>query len=81
MFTRKMVRIPFAAALFAVVLFAPGRTAVAQDTDDVVACLDKAAEKLVSCTEALSWKYEALCYSRYASDSILCAPSVLLKKV
>lgn len=81
MFTRKLVRVPFVAALFAVVLFAPGRQAVAQDTDEVIACLDKAADKLVDCTKALTWKYEALCYSRYASDAILCAPSVLLKKV
>lgn len=79
MFTRKMVRVPFVAALFALVLFAPGEPAAAQSADEVVACVDRAADKLKACTDALSWQYEALCYSRYAADGILCAPRILLK--
>lgn len=79
MFTRKMVRIPLVAALFAVVLFAPGKPAAAQSSDDVVACIGKAADKLVECTQALPWYLEDWCYARYASDGILCLPSILLK--
>lgn len=75
MFTRKMARIPLVAALFAVVLFAPGKDAAAQSkSGDVVACIDRAADALKDCTDALPWYAEALCYSRYASDGILCLP-------
>ncbi len=81
MFTRKMVYIPLATALIAVVLFAPGKAARAQtNTDAVVACIDSAADKLKACTDALAWYAEALCYARYAADGILCTPALLLKK-
>ena len=80
MFTRKMVRIPSVAALFAAVLFAPGKSADAQSaSDEVVACISEAADKLVECTKALPWYLEDWCYARYASDGILCLPSILLK--
>lgn len=79
MSTRKMVRIPFVAALFAAVLFAPGKPAAAQSADEVVACVGRAADKLKACTDTLAWYYEALCYARYAADGILCAPKMLLK--
>ncbi len=76
---RKIVRIPFLAALLIALIAAPTRSVDAQSrTGGVVACLDAAANDLVSCVDDLPWYAEALCYARYASDAILCLPAILV---
>ena len=77
---RTWVRLPYVFALaLALGLSALTEADAQSPTDGVVKCLDDAAEELKQCVDDLPWYAEALCYSRYASDGILCAPSVMLK--
>lgn len=56
-----------------------GTTAPSTPTEVVVQCLDAAATVFVQCLADLPWYAEGLCYSKYAADGVLCAPSTLLK--
>jgi len=56
-----------------------GTTAPSTPTEVVVQCLNAAATAFVQCLTDLPWYAEGLCYSKYAADGILCAPSTLLK--
>ena len=77
---RKIVRIPFLAALLIALIAATTGSADAQGrATDVVACVSAAADELVSCVDALPWYYEALCYARYAADGVLCIPAINAK--
>lgn len=77
---RTWVRLPYVVALVFGLVLSSVTTAQAQSkTDDVVKCVDDAANELKQCVDDLPWYAEALCYARYASDGVLCAPSVLIK--
>ncbi len=56
-----------------------GTTAPSTPTEVIAQCLDAAATAFVQCLTDLPWYAEGLCYSKYAADGILCAPSTLLK--
>lgn len=75
---RKIVRIPFLAALLIALIAATTGSADAQSrSSGVAACVDAAADAFVSCVDDLPWYAEPLCYARYASDGILCMPAIL----
>ncbi|MBL8996122.1 MAG: hypothetical protein JNL44_02300 [Gemmatimonadetes bacterium] len=75
---RKLARLPYLFALVIGLGLSSMSEAKAQSpTQDVYACLDGAADAFKSCVDDLPWYAEALCYARYASDGILCAPSVV----
>lgn len=77
---RRWLRVPLAMALAVGMLFGGSAAAEAQSlTQDAVKCVDDAANELKKCVDDLPWYAEALCYARYASDGILCAPSVLFQ--
>lgn len=77
---RKVVRLPYIFALVVGLGLSALNGAAAQSpTDKVRACVDAAADELVECVADLPWYYEALCYARYASDGLLCAPSLVTK--
>ena len=79
MVRRMIVRSSFVFAFLAALLVSPVPSAEAQSpTNDVVACIDNAANELKKCVDEVRWYAEALCYARYASDGILCAPGVAL---
>lgn len=75
---RKWVQLPYILALVIGLGLSSMAEAKAQSrTSDVVACLDGAADEFKRCIDDVKWYAEALCYARYASDGILCAPSVV----
>ncbi|HRN52542.1 MAG TPA: hypothetical protein PK788_03550 [Gemmatimonadaceae bacterium] len=77
---RRWLRLPLALALAVGMMFGGSAKAEAQSlTQDAVKCVDDAANELKKCVDDLPWYAEALCYARYASDGILCAPSVLFQ--
>lgn len=77
---RTWVRVPgMLGLLFALVLGSVRGAEAQSPTQEAVACVEAAADELKKCVDDLPWYAEALCYARYASDGILCAPSVVLK--
>lgn len=77
---RTWVRLPYVFGLVLALGLSAMTEAKAQSkTDEVVECIDNAADELKKCVDDLKWYQEALCYARYASDGILCAPSIALK--
>ncbi|MFN0098848.1 MAG: hypothetical protein ACKVS7_09255 [Gemmatimonadaceae bacterium] len=77
---RKWVRLPYIFALVIGLGLSTMTEAKAQSpTQAAVKCVESAAEDLVACVDELPWYAEALCYARYASDGILCAPSVVFR--
>ena len=81
---RAMVRLPLACALVFGMLFGVSSDALAQTaspTQNTVSCVDGAANELKQCVDDLPWYAEALCYSRYASDGVLCLPSMIIRAV
>lgn len=75
---RKIVRIPFLAALLIALIAATTGSADAQSrSSGLVACIDGAANEFKTCIDSVRWYAEALCYSRYAADGILCIPALL----
>lgn len=77
---RKWVRLPYIFALVIGLGLSAMTEAKAQGSaGDVLNCVDSAADAFVSCVDDLPWYAEALCYLRYASDGILCAPSVVYR--
>jgi hypothetical protein len=76
------VRLPYLVALaFALILGPRGAAEAQSPTNDIVKCVDGAANELKKCVDDLPWYAEALCYARYASDGVLCAPSVAFEAV
>jgi hypothetical protein len=79
---RKWVRLPYIFALIIGLGLSAITEAKAQSpSSGVVACIDGAANELKTCVDDLPWYQEAACYLRYASDGILCAPSVVFRAV
>ncbi len=77
---RKWVRLPYIFALVIGLGLSAMTEAKAQSpTSDAVECVKSAADELVGCVEGLPWYQAAFCYMRYASDGILCAPSIVFK--
>lgn len=77
---RAMLRLPLAAALVLGLIVGGAPKVEAQSlTDAAVKCVDDAANELKKCTDDLPWYAEPLCYARYASDGILCAPGITFK--
>ena len=77
---RKWVRLPYIFALVIGLGLSAMTEAKAQSqTSDIAGCVDGAANELMSCVDDLPWYAEALCYARYASDGILCAPSIVYR--
>ena len=77
---RKWVRLPYIFALVIGLGLSALTEAKAQGlTGSTVACVDGAADEFKSCIDDLPWYGEALCYLRYASDGILCAPSIVYR--
>ncbi len=80
MIERRFARVPLVLALALAALFIPPQGVEAQSpSDGIVGCIDKAADEFKKCVDDLAWYAEGLCYARYASDGVLCAPSVVLK--
>lgn len=79
---RKWARLPYILALVVALGLNSVTEADAQSrTNDVVACIDAAADELKKCVDDLPWYQEAACYARYAADGILCAPSVMFNAI
>ncbi len=77
---RTWVRLPYVFGLVLALGLSALTEADAQSpTNGVVKCVDDAANELKQCVDDLPWYAEALCYARYASDGVLCAPSIMLK--
>ncbi len=77
---RKWVRLPYIIALVIGLGLSAMTEAKAQSpTSGIVGCVEGAADELVRCVEDLPWYTEWACYMRYASDGILCAPSIAFK--
>ena len=77
---RKWVRLPYIFALVLGLGLSSMTEAKAQSpTEGVVGCIDAAANEFKRCIDDLPWYGEALCYARYASDGILCAPSIVYR--
>lgn len=77
---RKWVRLPYIFALVIGLGLSSMTEAKAQSpTSDAVECVDGAANELKSCVDDLPWYAEGLCYLRYASDGVLCAPSIVYR--
>lgn len=77
---RKWVRLPYIFALVIGLGLSSLTEAKAQSpTSDIVGCLDGAADELKTCIDDLPWYAERFCFMRYASDGILCAPSIVFK--
>lgn len=78
---RAMVKLSLGLALVFGLLLGGGEAEAQSQTSEVKACVERAADALVECVDDLPGWAEILCYSRYASDGILCAPSVLFKAI
>jgi hypothetical protein len=79
---RKWVRLPYVFALVIGLGLSSLTEAKAQSpSSGIVGCVDGAADALKSCVDDLPWYGEALCYLRYASDGILCAPSIVFRAI
>ncbi|MGA1359618.1 MAG: hypothetical protein ACO32Z_00360 [Gemmatimonadaceae bacterium] len=60
-------------------LLAQGSTPTPTPTELFVKCIENSADAFVRCVADLPWYAEALCYSKYGADGILCVPATLLK--
>lgn len=79
---RKWVRWPYILALVIGLGLSAMTEAKAQSpSSGIVGCVDGAANEFKSCVDDLPWYAEGLCYLRYASDGILCAPSVVFRAI
>lgn len=79
---RKWVRSPYILALVIGLGLSAVTPAKAQSrSNDVIACIDAAADEFKRCVDDLPWYQEAACYARYAADGILCAPSVVFNAI
>jgi len=79
---RKWVRLPYIFALVLGLGLSAMTEAKAQSpAGDVIRCIDGAADEFKKCVDDLPWYGEALCYARYASDGILCAPSIVFRAI
>jgi hypothetical protein len=81
---RMLLKWPLVLALVFGMLFGASNDAYAQTaspTQNTVSCVDGAANELKQCVDDLPWYAEALCYSRYASDGVLCLPSMIIRAV
>lgn len=50
-------------------------------TEDIVACVENAAESFHTCWEEHAWYVRPLCTAKYAADALLCGPMEIVEKL
>ena len=69
----------FVAALIAALALRANVSRAQGPTDQVANCIDAAAQEFSDCVYDHAWYVAPLCAVRYASDTELCLPKLLIK--
>ncbi|HSJ23930.1 MAG TPA: hypothetical protein VK929_04535 [Longimicrobiales bacterium] len=73
---RKLVGVALLFMLF--VGYTPTAVQAQTETEKIAECVDEAIAAAVECIDDLAWYWEWLCVAKFAADSILCLPKLVL---